>query len=115
MKIVSKRHNHYEKIVSKRHNHYETKQVQSVEFIKNAANDDGSFEERQQRATSHKPANNFAGQSAIIAQIIVSREDENVINVSNFTRSLVAKISYDDALKRKNVRMPVGSFLRDIA
>ena len=109
------------KIVSKRHNHYETKRVQSVPFIKNAANDDGSFEGRQQRATPHKPdnhfadPNNFAGRSAIVAQIIVSREDESVINVPNFTQALVAKIGYDEALNRKNVRMPVGSFLRDIA
>ncbi|MEP3232555.1 MAG: hypothetical protein ABJN04_07645 [Hyphomicrobiales bacterium] len=109
------------RIVSKRHNHYETKQVQSVEFIKNAANDDGSFEERQQRATSHKPANyfagtnNFAGQSAILAQIIVSREDDNVINGLNAAQTLAANAGYGEALDRKQVRMETGSFLADAA
>ena len=103
------------KIVSKRHNHYETKQVQSVEFIKNAANDDGSFEERQKRATPHKPTNHFIGQSAIVAQIIVSREDDSVINSFRATQTLAANAGYGEALERKQVRMQTGSFLTDAA
>ena len=109
------------KIVSKRHNHYETKRVQSVPFIKNAANDDGSFEGRQQRATPHKPdnhfagPNNFAGRSAIVAQIIVSREDESVINGFNAAKTLAANAGYGEALDRKQVRMKSGSFLADAA
>lgn len=108
-------------IVSKWHSRYETKRVQPVPFIKRAANDDGSFEERQQRAAPHKPANHFAGphpfagQSAIVAQIIVSREDEAGINSFNSAQTLAANAGYGEALDRKQVRMETGSFLADAA
>ena len=106
-------------IVSKRHNQYETKRVQPVEFTKKAANDERSFEE--QPNTPHKPANHFsatnhfAGQSALVAQIIVSREDETVINGFNAAQTLAANSGYGDALDRKQVRMQTGSFLADAA
>ena len=102
-------------IVSKRHNRYETKQVQPVTFVKNAANDERAFEERPQPNTTHKPTNHFAGQSAIVAQIIVSREDETVINGFNAAQRLAANSGYGEALDRKQVRMKTGSFLADAA
>ena len=106
-------------VVSKRHNQYETKRVQPVTSVKNAANNNGSFEE--QANTSRKPANHFsaanhfAGQSAIVAQVIVSREDETVINGLNFAQTLAANNGYGEALDRKQVRMQTGSFLADAA
>lgn len=106
-------------IVSKRHNRYETKRVQPVEFTKKAANDERSFEE--QSNTPRKPANHFsaansfAGQSAIVAQIIVSREDETAINGFAAAQTLAANAGYGEALDRKQVRMETGSFLADAA
>ena len=102
-------------IVSKRHNQYETKRVQPVEFTKKAANDERSFEERTQPKTPHKPTNHFAGQSALVAQIIVSREDETVINGFIAAQTLAANAGYGEALDRKQVRMQTGSFLADAA
>lgn len=103
------------KIVSKWHNQYETKRVQPASFIKNAANDDAAFEERKQRAAPQKPAIRFAGHSAIVAQIIVSREDDTVINGFNAAQTLAANSGYGEALDRKQVRMKTGSFLADAA
>ena len=102
-------------IVSKRHNQYETKLVQPVEFTKKAANDERAFEERPQSNIPNKPINSFAGHSAIVAQIIVSREEETVINGFNAAQTLAANSGYGDALDRKQVRMKTGSFLADAA
>ena len=103
------------KIVSKRHNQYETKRVLPVEFTKKAANDERSFEKPPQSTRLHKPINHFAGQSAILAQIIVSREDETVINGFNAAQTLAANSGYGEALDRKQVRMQTGSYLADVA
>ena len=102
-------------IVSKRHNRYETKRVQPVTFIKNATNDEQGFEERSQPNTPYKPTHHFAGQSAIVAQIIASREDEHVINNFSSAQTLAANTEYNEALDRKQVRMETGSFLADAA
>ena len=102
-------------IVSKWNNRYETKRVQPTSFVKHAANDDASFEERQQTAVPHKSPKRFTGQSALVAQIIVSREDENTdIDVST-AQTLAANAGYGAALERKQVRMETGSFLKDAA
>ncbi|MEP1441415.1 MAG: hypothetical protein ABJK39_00230 [Hyphomicrobiales bacterium] len=102
-------------IVSKRHNRYETKRIQPVAFVKDAANDERAFEERALPNTPRKPSNHFAGHSAIVAQIIVSREDETVINGFNAAQTLAGNAGYGEALDRKQVRMETGSFLADAA